>query len=55
VRHAAGGVWFMNLIKKRNLLSFLWFAIFFSLQLRTQHYQIIFYTLLLLMAIVSGK
>lgn len=42
---------FMNLIKKRNLLSFLWFAIFFSLQLRTQHYQIIFYTLLLLMAI----
>lgn len=42
---------FLYLIKKRNLLAFLWFTIFFSLQLRTQHYQIIFYTLLLLLAI----
>jgi len=42
---------FINLIKKRNLVAFLLFAIFFSLQLRTQHYQIIFYTLLLLMTI----
>jgi len=42
---------FLNLIKRKNLVSFLLFAIFFSLQLRTQHYQIIFYTLLLLLTI----
>jgi len=42
---------FLYLIKKRNLIAFLWFTIFFSLQLRTQHYQIIFYTLLLLLTI----
>lgn len=45
-------VWgFLYLIKKRNLLAFLLFTLCFSLQLRTQHYQIIFYTLLLLLAI----
>jgi len=42
---------FLNLIKRKNFISFLLFAIFFSLQLRTQHYQIIFYTLLLLLTI----
>jgi hypothetical protein len=42
---------FLYLIKKRNLISLLLFTILFSLQLRTQHYQIIFYTLLLLTTI----
>ena len=42
---------FLYLVKKRNLISLLLFTIFFSLQLRTQHYQIIFYTLLLLLTI----
>ncbi|HRS91435.1 MAG TPA: YfhO family protein [Candidatus Marinimicrobia bacterium] len=42
---------FLYLVKKRNFLSFLLFVIFFSLQLRTQHYQIVFYTLLVFMAL----
>jgi len=42
---------FLYLVNKRNLISLLLFTIFFSLQLRTQHYQIIFYTLLLILTI----
>jgi len=40
---------FMMLIERRNLLSALLFTFAFALQMRTQHYQIIFYTLLLLL------
>lgn len=42
---------FINLIKKQKLTSVLIFALAFSLQIRTKHIQIIFYTLLLLLAI----
>lgn len=40
---------FLYFVKKRNILSALLFAFFFTMQFRTQHYQIIFYTLLLLL------
>ena len=40
---------FLNLTQKRNLSSALLFALAFSLLLRTKHYQIVFYTLLLLL------
>ena len=39
---------FLVFINRRNLLSMLLFTLAFSLQIRTQHYQIIFYTILLL-------
>jgi hypothetical protein len=39
---------FLYLLNRRNLLSGLCFILVFSLQLRTQHYQIIFYTGILL-------
>lgn len=42
---------FIRLIKKGDLLSLSIFALAFSLQIRTKHFQIIFYTLLLLLAI----
>jgi len=42
---------FFYFLDKRNLLSILLFTLAFSLQLRTQHYQIIFYTALILFAI----
>ena len=35
---------FLYLLDRRNLLSWLCFILVFSLQLRTQHYQIIFYS-----------
>jgi len=40
---------FLYFVNKRNLLSVLLFAFIFTMQFRTQHYQIIFYTLLLLL------
>ena len=40
---------FLYLLRKPELLSALLFALALSLQMRTQHYQIIFYTLLLLL------
>lgn len=39
---------FLYFIEKRNWLSVLLFTMVFALQLRTQHYQIIFYTAMLL-------
>ena len=42
---------FLRLVKKGDLLSFSIFALAVSLQIRTKHYQILFYTLLLLLAI----
>lgn len=42
---------FLRLIKRGDLLSLSIFALAFSLQIRTKHYQILFYTLLLLLAI----
>lgn len=42
-------VTFLMLLNRRDLLSALLFTFAFSLQMRTQHYQIIFYTLLLLL------
>lgn len=39
---------FLFFIERRNILSALLFVTAFALQLRTQHYQIIFYTFLLL-------
>ena len=42
---------FIRLIKKGDLLSLSIFAITLSLQIRTKHFQIIFYTLLLLLVI----
>jgi len=42
---------FLRLIKKGGLISFSIFALAFSLQIRTKHFQIIFYTLLLMLAI----
>ena len=42
---------FLNYVKKRNVLSILWFTLLFSLQFRTKHYQIVFYTMLVLLAI----
>ncbi len=40
---------FLLFINKRNLITTLLFAFVFTMQFRTQHYQIIFYTLLLLL------
>ncbi len=40
---------FLYLIKTRTLLSGLIFCLAFAIQFRTQHYQIIFYTLMLLL------
>lgn len=40
---------FLMLIRRKNMLSALLFTFAFALQMRTQHYQIIFYTLLLLL------
>ncbi|MCK4446499.1 MAG: hypothetical protein KAW56_05405, partial [Candidatus Marinimicrobia bacterium] len=42
---------FLNYTKKRNLFSLALFTLFFSLLLRTKHYQIIFYTLLFIMTV----
>lgn len=42
---------FLRLINKGDLLSLSVFALAFSLQIRTKHYQILFYTLLLMLAI----
>ena len=42
---------FINYVKKRDWISLLWFTLFFSLIFRTQHYQIIFYTLVVLLGI----
>ncbi len=42
---------FFNFLNKKNILGMFLFALAFSLQLRTQHYQIIFYTALLMFAI----
>ncbi len=42
---------FINFVKKRDFISLLWFTLFFSLIFRTQHYQIIFYTLVVLLGI----
>ncbi|RMF58191.1 MAG: hypothetical protein D6748_09370 [Calditrichaeota bacterium] len=40
---------FLMFLKERNLFTMLLFVLGFSLLMRTQHYQIIFYTLLLLL------
>ncbi len=40
---------FINYVKKRNIISVLWFTLLFSLQFRTKHYQIVFYTLLVIL------
>lgn len=40
---------FLMLIEKRDLLSMLLFTLAFAFEMRTQHYQIIFYSLLLLL------
>ncbi len=45
---AVAFLWFLN---RRNWLSILAFAAAFALQLRTQHYQIVFYTIMLLFAL----
>ena len=42
---------FLYLIRKNNWVAMLIFALGLSLQLRTQHYQVIFYSLLLIMTI----
>jgi hypothetical protein len=42
---------FLYFLDKRNLLSAALFAIAFGAQIRTQHYQIVFYTALLVLAI----
>lgn len=42
---------FLNYTRKRDLFSLLLFTLFFSLQFRTKHYQIIFYTLLLILTL----
>ena len=42
---------FINYTKKRNLFSIVLFTLLFSLQFRTQHYQIIFYTLLIILGV----
>ncbi len=42
---------FIHFTKRRNLFSLMLFTLFFALQLRTKHYQIIFYTLLLLLTV----
>ena len=39
---------FLNFVHRRTLLSMLLFALAFALQMRTQHYQIIFYTMMLM-------
>ncbi len=40
---------FLYLVRERTLLSALLFSLAFAIQFRTQHYQIIFYTLMLLL------
>lgn len=45
---------FLVLLKRRDFFSMLLFALAFSFQMRTQHYQIIFYTLLLLLFMGTG-
>ncbi len=45
---------FYYFIKKRNILSAALFALAFGLQIRTQHYQIVFYTGLFMFAIGIG-
>jgi hypothetical protein len=40
---------FLYLIKERSVLSGLLFSLAFAIQFRTQHYQIIFYTLMMLL------
>ncbi len=42
---------FLYFLDKRNLLSAALFAIMFGAQIRTQHYQIVFYTALLIFAV----
>ena len=42
---------FLRTLRRRDLFSVTLFALAFGLQLRTKHYQIIFYTLLLLLAV----
>ena len=42
---------FIYFLKKRNLLSISLFALAFGVQIRTQHYQIVFYTAFLIFAI----
>jgi hypothetical protein len=42
---------FVYFLDKRNLLSAALFAIAFGAQIRTQHYQIVFYTALLILAV----
>ena len=42
---------FLNFTKKRDLLSISLFTLFFSAQFQTKHYQMIFYTLLLLLTV----
>ena len=42
---------FLYFLQKRDILSSALFALTFGLQIRTQHYQIVFYTALLILAI----
>jgi len=42
---------FLNLTQKRNIPSAAFFALLLSLQFKTKHYQIIFYTLILIMTV----
>ncbi|RMG61886.1 MAG: hypothetical protein D6715_12935 [Calditrichaeota bacterium] len=39
---------FLYFVQRRTLLSMLLFALAFALQMRTQHYQIVFYTMMLM-------
>ncbi|MBN2281885.1 MAG: hypothetical protein JXQ65_14980 [Candidatus Marinimicrobia bacterium] len=42
---------FINYVKRKDLISLLWFALIFSVMLRTQHYQIIFYLLIVILGL----
>ena len=42
---------FLNFTKKRDLFSISFFILFFSAQFQTKHYQVVFYTLLLLLTV----
>jgi len=42
---------FLYFLKKRNILSAALFALAFGIQIRTQHYQVVFYTGLLIFAV----
>jgi len=46
---------FLNFTKKRNIISISLFTLFFAAQFQTKHYQIIFYTLLILLAVGIHK